>query len=136
MKKAILFALLLATFTAAAAQAQEGPRMGVLYYCDYSDNYTGDAVDMGWSFWQRRPGSTATLLYTHETFETSWGSDTYKATWSNPVVVHPLLYTQWKFAFNPYGPQCAETRVWPGALTIQFLGCTDGHTRVCRATLP
>lgn len=133
MKKAILCALVLATFAAVSAQASgfQGPQMGVVYKCDY-DNYTGAAEDPGWSFWQLRTGSSATLLYTFETFKTSWGSDTYKATWAKPVVVHPLLYTSWEFTFNPYGPQCKDTRVWPGAKVIQFLDCTDGHTRVCQ----
>lgn len=134
MKKAILCAFLLATFTVAAAQAQEGPRMGVIYKCSYSD-YTGTASNPGWSFWQQRPGSTANLVYTFETFKTSWGSDTYKANWANPVLVLPLFYTRWEFTFAG-GPQCKETRVWPGAAIIQFLDCSDGHTRVCQVPNP
>jgi hypothetical protein len=134
MKKIVLSALLLAT-VAASAHAITGPRFNVLYTCYYSDNYTGAAESPGWSFWQQRTGSTSTLIYTNETFKTSWGSDTYRATWAKPYDVgYPYYYTRWEFTFNPYGPQCKDTRVY-GAY-IEFRNCTDGHSRTCWTEAP
>lgn len=141
MKKVILCALLVATFAAVSAEAVTGPRFGVLYQCNYNEGYAGDAANPGWSFWQQRIGSSATLIYTNETFKTSWGSDTYRATWAKPFDVgFPYYYTRWEFTFAPYagqpGTQCKDTRVWSGANFIQFLNCTDGHSRSCWTEAP
>ena len=138
MKKVILCALLIATFAAVSAQAAiSSPKFGVLYSCTYNDGYTGAADNPGWSFWQKRAGSSATLIYTNETFKTSWGSDTYKATWAKPFEVgYPYFYTRWEFTFNPAGPQCKDTRVWGSGNYIQFFDCTDGHSRTCITEAP
>lgn len=136
MKKVILFALLLATFAAVSAQAISSPRFDVIYTCYYSDNYTGAAVSPGWSFWHKRFGSSATLIYTNENFKTSWGSDAYLATWAKPYDVgYPYYYTRWEFSFNPNGTQCKDTRVYGGNY-IEFLNCTDGHSRTCWTEAP
>ncbi|HEX7184191.1 MAG TPA: hypothetical protein VF756_20350 [Thermoanaerobaculia bacterium] len=137
MKKVVLFALLLATFAAVSAQALSGPRFGVIYTCYYSDNYTGAAVSPGWSFWQKRAGGSASLIYTTENFKTSWGSDGYLATWAKPYDVgYPYYYTRWEYTFNPYGPQCKDTRVYGGGTYIEFHNCTDGHSRTCWTEAP
>lgn len=135
MKNVVLFVLLFAAFATVSAHAITGPRFGVLYTCDYSDNHTGDAVDPGWSFWQKRTGSSATLIYTNETFLTSWGSDTYMSSWSDPYDVgYPYYYTRWVHAFR-FGTRCTDTRVWGGTL-IQFMGCSDGQSRTCWTEAP
>lgn len=137
MKKVILSALLLATFAAVSAQAVTGPKLGALYSCFYNQGYSGAAENPGWSFWQKRPGGSASLIYTNETFETSWGSDTYKATWAKPLDMgYPYYYTRWEFTFNPSGPQCTDTRVYGGGNYIEFLGCSDGHSRTCYTQAP
>ena len=135
MKNVVLFVLLLAAFATVSAHAITSPRFGVIYTCDYSDNHTGSAEDPGWSFWQKRTGSSATLIYTNETFKTNWGSDTYMSSWSNPVDVgYPYYYTRWEHTFR-YGTRCTDTRVWGGNY-IQFLGCSDGQSRTCWTEAP
>lgn len=136
MKKIVLCALLLATFAAVSAHAISGPRFGVLYQCHY-EGYTGAAENPGWSFWLKRTGGTSTLLYTNETFQTSGGSDTYRATWAKAQDVgYPYYFTRWEFTFNPYGPQCTDTRVYGGGTYIEFDDCTDGHRRTCWTEAP
>jgi hypothetical protein len=136
MKRIVLFALLLATF-AASAHAISGPRFGVIYTCYYNSDYTGAAANPGWSFWQKRAGGSATLIYTTEHFQTSWGSDGYLATWAKPYDVgYPYYYTRWEYTFNPYGPQCKDTRVYGGGTYIEFYNCTDGHSRTCWTEAP
>ena len=136
MKNVVLFVLLLAAFATASAHAITSPRFGVIYTCDYSDNHTGDAEDPGWSFWQKRTGSSATLIYTNETFKTSWGSDTYMSVWAKPYDVgYPYYFTRWEHTFR-YGTQCTDTRVWSGGNFIQFMGCSDGQSRSCWTEAP
>ena len=130
MKKVVLFALLLATVAAASAHAiNNEPRWGATYIC-YYDNYTGNASDPGYSTWSSRVQLSPTLITSKETFTTSYGTDTYKAAWAKP---EPQANgsTLWEFTFNPYGPQCKRTIVYPGSYTITFNECTDGHSRVC-----
>lgn len=137
MKKVVLFALLLAA-TAAAASAQIlpqpiEPRWGSAYQCDYQ-GYTGNATDLGISIWHTpvyyNPGGTL-LIRAKETFSTSYGSDTYNVTWAKPNPQGWGYPTIWEFTFNPDGPQCKRTLVYPGAYTIVFSQCTDGHSRRC-----
>jgi len=132
MKKIALFALLLATFSAVSAHAIVEPRWGARYLC-YYDNYTGSASDPGASTWVQtaRYNSGANLLIRSlESFDTSYGGDTYKCSWAKPAD-QANGSTIWEFTFNPYGPQCKKTIVYPGAYTLSFAECTDGHSRVC-----
>jgi hypothetical protein len=129
MKKVVLFALLLATAAAAAAHAVTEPRWGATYLC-YYDNYSGNASDPGYSTWHSRVPLSSNLIASKETFTTSYGTDTYKAAWAKPVD-QANGSTLWEFTFNPYGPQCKKTFVYPGAYTITFNECTDGHSRTC-----
>ena len=71
-----------------------------------------------------------TLIRAQETFTTSYGGDTYKCSWAKPAD-QTNGSTIWEFTFNPYGPQCKRTIVYPGAYTITFNECTDGHSRTC-----
>lgn len=136
MKKVVLFALLLTTVAASSAFAQVHiePKWNATYYCDYQ-NYTGNASDPGYSTWHSpqyfSPGGTP-LIRAKETFTTSYGTDTYKCSWAKPVT--PPYWgspTTWEFTFNPDGPQCKKTLVFPGAYKITFDECTDGHRRTC-----
>lgn len=137
MKKVVLIALLLAT-AAASAQAYHEPQWGALYICDYS-NYSGSAIDFGISYWlvtaRYNPGGYP-LIRTTETFQanTQSGWDTYKASWAikpENGIVGPGNSTIWEFTFNPDGPQCRRTLVYPGSNYITFGQCSDGHSRVC-----
>ncbi len=132
MKKVVLFALLLATVAAASAHAINEPQWGASYTCDYS-NYSGNATDYGTSYWLETsrvwPGGTL-LIRSNETFTTSYGTDTYKASWAKPEP-GPYGSTIWEFTFNPYGPQCKKTIVYSGSYYIDFQQCTDGHSRFC-----
>lgn len=133
MKKIVLCALLLATVAAASAHAIVEPQWGANYHC-YYDNYSGNASDPGFSVWTQtaRYGSGANLLIRClESFDTSYGGDTYKCSWAKPVD-QANGTTVWEFTFNPYGPQCKKTTVYPpGAYAITFQECTDGHSRTC-----
>lgn len=136
MKKVVLFALLLAAVAAASAHAYNEPQWGALYTCDYS-NYSGNAIDFGISFWQvtarYNPGGNP-LIRSTETFQASYGWDTYKASWAikpENGTTGPGGSTNWEFTFNPDGPQCKHTLVYPGGNYITFGQCTDGHSRVC-----
>ena len=134
MKKIVLFALLLATVAAASAHAANlEPRWGARYYC-YYDNYSGNASDPGFSTWKQpvryNPDGNL-LIRALEDLDTSYGGDTYKCSWAKP---EPQANgtTKWEFTFNPYGPQCKKTTVYPpNAYAITFEECTDGHSRTC-----
>lgn len=128
MKKIVLFALLLAVATSAFAHSE--PQMNKIYYCNYT-NYSGPAKDPGLSWWEKRPGSSTSILYTFEHFQLSNGTswDAYKATWAKPDT-DDYGITTWEFTFKD-GPQCKRTVVTPGGFTISFSQCTDGHTRYC-----
>jgi hypothetical protein len=130
MKKVVLFALLFAAATASAFAHTE-PQMNKIYSCSYN-NYSGPAKAPGLSWWEKRPGSTTSILYTFESFQlppngTTW--ENYKATWAKPST-DPYGFTTWEFTFKD-GPQCKQTVVTPGGYSISFSQCTDGHTRYC-----
>ena len=128
MKKIASFALLFAVTAATSAFAHTQPQMNKIYVCNY-DNYSA-AKDPGLSWWEKRIGSTTTLLYTIEHFERPNGVwDGFKATWSNPRT-DSYGFTTWDFHFKD-GTFCTNTLVTPGGFTISFQGCSDGSTRSC-----
>src|ERR671918_2016246 len=131
MKKVALIVLLFATVAASAHAINYEPRWGATYIC-YYDNYHGNASNPGYSVWHNpvyyNPGTL--LIRAQETFTTSYGTDTYNVSWAKPVP-QSNGSTLWEFTFNPYGPQCKKTFVYPGAYTITFNECTDGHSRTC-----
>lgn len=128
MKKIALFALLFAAAANSAAFAHSYPQMGKVYICSYS-NYSGVAKNPGYSWWERRTGSTTELLFTTEHFEKANGSwDGYFANWSYPRT-DSYGFTWWEFRFKN-GPLC-QALVTPGGYTISFQSCTDGHIRSC-----
>jgi len=137
MKRIVLFALLFAV-TAAAAQAHVEPIWGAPYTCYYS-NYTGNATNGGTSVWvdtgRFYPGDgTQLLIRCLESFDTSYGGDTYKCSWAKPVTSRDpyfRLFTTWEFTFGPSGPQCKKTVVRYEGAQISFSNCTDGHSRIC-----
>jgi hypothetical protein len=131
MKKVVLFALLLAAVAAASAHAVNyEPRWGASYIC-YYDNYHGNASDPGYSTWHNPVYYLGgDLIRAKETFTTGYGTDTYNCSWAKPVA-QANGSTLWEFTFNPAGPQCKRTIVYPGAYTITFNDCTDGHSRTC-----
>ena len=130
MKKIALFALLLGFTAAASAFAHTEPQRGKVYICYYYD-YSGPAKTPGFSWWERRAGSTTELLFTTEHFEKASGPfpwDGYFANWSNPRS-DSYGFTTWEFRFKN-GPLC-QAVVTPGGYTISFQSCTDGHSRWC-----
>ncbi len=135
MKKVVLFALLLATVTAASAHAaHHEPLWGATYFCDYT-NYVGNASDPGYSTWHNPvryfPGGTL-LIRAQETFTTSYGTDTYNVAWAKPNTPFPMASkpTTWEFTFSG-GPQCKKTVVSADSTVITFNECTDNHGRFC-----
>ncbi|HEY7216571.1 MAG TPA: hypothetical protein VIC28_18265 [Thermoanaerobaculia bacterium] len=136
MKRIVLFALLFAV-TAAVAQARVEPIWGAPYACYYS-NYTGNATNGGTSVWvdtgRFYPGDgTQLLIRCRESFDTSYGGDTYKCAWAKPVDgYNPYSgsFTTWEYTFT-YGPQCKNTVVKYWGTQISFSNCTDGHSRIC-----
>lgn len=133
MKKIVLFALLLATVTAASAHAINEPRWGYRYTC-YFDNYSGPAEDPGTTIWtvRTRTGQgPSTIVWSYETFDVSYGTgtDTYKAAWAKPADQSNGT-TVWEHTLNG-GAQCKRTVVYPYGNYIFFEQCTDGHTRTC-----
>lgn len=129
MKKFALITLSLMVAAATSAFAHAEPQMFKIYACDYT-NYSGPALDPGYTWWERRPGSSTQILYTFENFQLSSGGwDAYKANWAKPVT-DSYGFTIWEFTFYG-GPQCKRTVVSPGGFTISFEQCTDGHARFC-----
>jgi hypothetical protein len=146
MKKAVMFALLLAGVTASAsAEIVIRPREIPDRYTCYYSNYTGPAVsgNQGYSEWdlvESTDPSGRPMLRGVEYFLATFPNGTryrenYKATWAKPepAPYHPFYGsgTRWEFTFNPYGPQCKQTDVYLGGAVIFFRACTDGHTRNC-----
>lgn len=133
MKKIVLSALLFATL-AAAAHAHVQPKFNTFYSCNYT-NYSGLASDPGFSIFES-PWISPTLLRGIERFQVPYltGWDNQKVTFAKPVdilVYGYVIGTQWEFTVNPGGPQCKDTRVTQAGNRIDFLQCTDGHSRVC-----
>jgi hypothetical protein len=146
MKKAVLFALLLAAAISASAETfggtggpYYGPDRGALYVCNYT-NYAGSAVQGGQSWWELNvfySSDGKPMLRGIEHFEaadrygeTFW--EGYKATWAAPKgVSHTYGVTTWEYTFNPYGPQCKSARVEYFGYRLVFTQCGDGHSRIC-----
>jgi ABC-type transport system substrate-binding protein len=146
MKKAVLFALLLAAAMSASAETYSGyagPNRGAgnLYLCDYQ-NYPGPAVDPGASYWDLTAGADASgkpILRGIEYFEAwhpTFGNylENYRVTWAKPAInwdpVSYTYFTRWEFTFKD-GPQCKKTDVYFNGVKIVFKDCTDGHSRTC-----
>ncbi|MFL6201188.1 MAG: hypothetical protein ACJ76J_18615 [Thermoanaerobaculia bacterium] len=151
MKKIVLSALLLAAVAVSASAeiyvgnngvSYYGPNRGQLYNCTYS-NYSGTAVNPGYSYWtltvfqdasgKPMPRGTEQFLATDRYGNQFW--EGFKATWAKPVnKIDPATYTtftEWEYTFNPYGPQCLKAGVFFNAFKLTFNGCSDGHSRVC-----
>jgi hypothetical protein len=151
MKKVALAALLLAvvamsasaeTYLGSNGVSYSGPNRGALYSCDYV-NYSGSAVDPGYSYWtltvyqdaigKPMPRGIEHFLATDSSGQQYW--EGYKATWAAPVnKIDPLTgttYTQWEYTFNPAGPQCKKANVFFNAFKLTFNECGDGHSRTC-----
>jgi hypothetical protein len=145
MKKAVLFALLIAV-TAGAAQAYpfHEPIPNVDYYCDYTGTPPSQAADPGLSLFSITrsidPGGVLPWWRGTEYFDATWAPgawDGRKVVFAKPVnmwITGKGYGTRWEFTINPYGPQCKATDIVNdgyGGQTIYFGGCTDGHTRTC-----
>jgi hypothetical protein len=134
MKKIVLSALLLVLGATASVQGQTTyatPQYGKIYNCTYDASYSGPAASPGAVWWQQRAGTTSTMLYTYEYFQLDGGGwENYKLTWAKPVKDLQTGSTIWEATFVG-GPQCTRTAVTPNGFTINFRGCSDGHTRVC-----
>lgn len=154
MKKIVLSALLLAVVAvsasatwypgtgASAGQSFSGPNEGQYYSCDYQ-NYSGSAVDPGYSYWvfnvfydglgKPMLRGTEHFLATNRYNQQFW--EGYKSTWAAPAnKIDPYTgtsFTQWEYTFNPYGPQCKKAGVYFNAFKLTFSECGDGHTRTC-----
>lgn len=156
MKKIVLSALLLAAVAVSASatwypgtgpsagQSFSGPNEGQLYDCNYQ-NYSGSAVDPGYSYWifdifyssDGKPmlRGTEHFLATNRFGQQFW--EGYKSTWAapqnflDPSTQGTLTMTRWEYTFNPYGPQCKRAMVQYNAFKLSFSECGDGHTRTC-----
>ena len=147
MKRIALAALLLAA-VAVSASAENylgnngvtyaGPNRNAPYQCFYT-NYSGTAVNEGFSYWtlftyqdaSGRPMPRGTEHF--QSTQVPW--DGFKATWSAPRILQepgvPLTMTRWDYTFNPYGPQCRQADVHYGGISLTFNECSDGHSRSC-----
>ena len=142
MKKAVLFALLIAV-TAGAAQAYpfHEPIPNVDYSCDYTGTPPNSAARWGLSLFainrSTDPGGVLPWWRGIEYYDATYGTDNRKVTFAKPVnmwFTGKGYGTRWEFTINPYGPQCKYTDIINeayGGQTIYFAGCTDGHTRIC-----
>src|SRR5689334_10584928 len=150
MKKAVLCALLLAAAAVSASAevyvgnngvSYNGPNRGQYYNCTYT-NYSGTAVNPGYSYWTLtvfQDASGKPMPRGTEYFLANIGGgqqwDGYKATWAKPVnKIDPLTYTtftEWEYTFNPAGPQCTKAGVYFNAFKLTFSNCSDGHSRTC-----
>jgi hypothetical protein len=135
MKKAVLFALMLAAALSAHAATYHTPTWGADYTCTYT-NPPYPSVDGISTFVltstqydaQGRP-----IYRAIEYYDASYGPENRKVTFAKPVnryIGTTLLNTTWEFTILN-GPQCKQTDIYGWGKTIYFNDCTDGHTRRC-----